>query len=103
MAEVDNKCFIQFGDFILSLPDKEGKSNYLNLMKLFKQVHTKAYDRELTDTVLRYKYKGNAPLRSDEDTEKLSSLTVEQYTQFVALDVKIFPKSGALTHELLKK
>lgn len=102
MAEVNNKCFIQFGDFILSLPDKEGKSNYLNLMKLFKQVHTKAYDRELTDTILRYKYKDNVPLLSDEDAEKLPSLTVEQYTRFVALDVKTFPKSGALTHELMQ-
>lgn len=102
MAEVDNKCFIQFGDFILSLTDKEGKSNYLNLMKLFKQVHTKAYDRELTDTILRYKYKDNVPLLSDEDAEKLPSLTVEQYARFVALDVKAFPKSGALTHELMQ-
>lgn len=101
IAEVDNKCFIQFGDFILSLSDKEGKSNYINLMKLFKQVHTKAYDRELTDTVLRYKYKDNAPLLFDEDAEKLPSLTVEQYAKFVALDVKTFPKSGALTHELM--
>lgn len=102
IAEVDNKCFIQFGDFILSLSDKEGKSNYINLMKLFKQVHTKAYDRELTDTVLRYKYKDNAPLLFDEDAEKLPSLTVEQYAKFVALDVKTFPKSGALTHELMQ-
>lgn len=60
IAEVDNKCFIQFSKFILSLSDDEGRTNYSNIMKLFKQVHTKAYDRELTDTVLRFKYTDNA-------------------------------------------
>lgn len=39
--KVDNKCFIQFHYFVLSLSDKGGRSNYLNIMKLFKQVHKK--------------------------------------------------------------
>ena len=47
IADVDNKCFIQFGNFLLSLSDDEGRSNYLNIMKLFKQTHKKAFDREL--------------------------------------------------------
>lgn len=51
IAEIDNKCFIQFSNFILSLSDDEGRTNYLNIMKLFKQVHTKAYDRELTNCI----------------------------------------------------
>ena len=102
LSEVDNKCFIQFGAFILSLTDDEGSKNYLNLMKLFKQVHTKAYDRELTNTVLRYKYTDNAPLLSDEGIEKLPSLTAEQYAQFVELDVNILPKSGTLSYELMQ-
>lgn len=102
IAEIDNKCFIQFSNFILSLSDDEGRTNYLNIMKLFKQVHTKAYDRELTNTVLRYKYTDNAPLLSDEIAEKLPSLTLEQYAQFVALDVTTLPKSGTLSYDLMQ-
>ena len=74
IAEIDNKGFIQFSNFILSLSDDEGRTNYLNIMKLFKQVHTKAYDRELTDTVLRFKYTDCAPLLPDEYAEKSPSL-----------------------------
>ncbi len=102
IAEIDNKCFIQFSDFILSLSDDEGRTNYLNIMKLFKQVHTKACKRELTDTVLRFDYTENAPSFSDEYTEKSPSLTPKQYAQFVALDVKTLSKSGSLSYELMQ-
>lgn len=102
IAEIDNKCFIQFSNFILSLSDDEGRTNYLNIMKLFKQVHTKAYDRELTDTVLRFKYTDCAPLLPDEYAEKAPSLTPEQYAQFVALDVRTLRKSGSLSYELME-
>lgn len=102
IAEIDNKCFIQFSNFILSLSDDEGRTNYLNIMKLFKQVHTKAYERELTDTTLRFKYTENAPLLPDEYTEKSPSLTPEQYAQFVTLNVSTLSKSGALSYELMQ-
>ena len=102
IADVDNKCFIQFSNFVLSLSDDEGKSNYLNIMKLFKQTHKKAFDRELTDTVLRFNYIDNAPLCPDEDNEKSPSLTPQQYAQFVALDVRTLPKSGTLSYELMQ-
>lgn len=102
IADVDNKCFIQFGKFVLSLSDDEGRTNYLNIMKLFKQVHTKAYNRELTDTLLRFKYADNAPLLSDEYAEKSPSLTPEQYAQFVALDITTLRKSGSLTYGLMQ-
>lgn len=102
LSELDNKCFIQFGAFILSLSADEGRNNYLNIMKLFKQVHKKAFDRELTNTVLRYKYTDNAPLLADEVAEKLPSLTLEQYAQFVALDVTTLPKSGTLSYDLMQ-
>lgn len=102
IAEINNKCFIQFSNFILSLSDDEGRTNYLNIMKLFKQVHTKAYDRELTDTVLRFKYTDCAPLLPDEYGEKPPSLTPEQYAQFVAFDVRTLRKSGSLNYELME-
>lgn len=102
IAEIDNKCFIQFSDFILSLSDDEGRTNYLNIMKLFKQTHKKAYDRELTDTTLRFKYTDHAPLLPDEYGEKAPSLTPEQYAQFVALDIKTLNKSGSLSYELME-
>lgn len=102
IAEIDNKCFIQFSNFILSLSDDEGRTNYLNIMKLFKQVHTKAFERELTDTRLRFKYSDHAPLLPDKYGEKGSSLTHEQYAQFVNMDVKTLPKSGLLSFELME-
>lgn len=102
IAEVDNKCFIQFSKFILSLSDDEGRTNYSNIMKLFKQVNKKAYDRELTDTVLRFKYTDNAPLLADEYSEKSPSLTSEQYARFVALDVTTLRKSGTRTYNLMQ-
>lgn len=101
MAEVDDDCFIQFGTFILSLSDKEGKSNYLNIMKLFKQVHTKAYKIRKTDTVLRYPYADYAP-RNNKKKKKRSALTIEQYAKFEALDVTTLPKSGTLTYNLMQ-
>lgn len=102
IAEIDNKCFIQFSKFILSLSDDEGRTNYLNIMKLFKQVHTKAYDRELTDTSLRFKYTDCAPLLSEDYAEKSPSLTPVQYAQFVALDVQTLRKSGTLSYNLMQ-
>jgi integrase len=93
LEEVSNKHFKAFGDFILSLSDKEGRSNYYNLMKLFKQVHTKAYNEELNDNILRYKYADEAPIKDDE--EKRPSLTREQYQQFVNLDLSKVTQRGA--------
>lgn len=90
--EIVNSHFIQFSNFILSLTDDEGKSNYLNLMKYFKQIHKKAFERELNDNVLRFKYTDNAPLT--DDAEKLPSLTLEQYAQFCNLDLSTIEQSG---------
>lgn len=94
LADVCNKHFIAFSDFILSLSDDEGRTNYYNLMKLFKQVHTKAYDKELNNNVLRFKYAKYTPVVADEDEEKRPSLTQEQYTQFVNLDLSKISQSG---------
>ena len=101
IAEVDNKCFIQFGDFILSLSYEGGKSNYVNIMKLFKQVHTKAFDRELNNNILRFKYNDNAP-RNNKKKEERYPLTLEQYNKFVKLDVKTLPINGTRSYELMQ-
>lgn len=92
IADVNNKHFIAFSDFILSLSDDEGRTNYLNIMKLFKQVHTKAFDEELNNNVLRFKYTEHAPVKDDE--EKAPSLTLEQYHQFEILDLSKVSQSG---------
>lgn len=94
LADVCNKDFIAFSNFLLSLSDDEGRTNYYNLMKLFKQVHTKAYDEELNNNTLRFKYAQHAPVKSDEDEEKRPSLTLEQYAQFVNLDLSKVNQSG---------
>ena len=88
LSNVDNKCFIQFSDFLLSLSDEDGRTNYMRLMKLFKTVHKKAFERELTSTALRYNFAEYAPLHYVEDAEKAPSFTPEQYAQFLALDVR---------------
>lgn len=92
LSEISNKHFVAFGDFILSLSDKDGRSNYLNLMKLFKQVHKKAFNKELNDNVLRFKYSDEAPMY--DDTGKRPSLTKQQYSDFVSLDVNSVLQSG---------
>lgn len=92
LRDINNSHFIQFSNYLLSLADDEGKSNYCNLMKYFKQVHKKAFERELNDNALRFKYTDNAPLT--DDVEKLPSLTLEQYAQFCELDLSTIPQSG---------
>lgn len=92
IGEIDNKCFIQFHNFLFSLSADEGGNNYENLMKLFKQVHTKAFNREKNNNVLRFNYKDNAP--TVETTEKRQPLTMEQYKRFAELDLSAIPQSG---------
>lgn len=94
LADVCNKHFIAFSDFILSLSDDEGRTNYYNLMKLFKQVHTKASKRELNQYRLVFPYVEYTPVKDDEDEEKRPSLTLEQYAQFVNLDLSKVNQSG---------
>lgn len=94
LADVCNKHFIAFSDFILSLSDDEGRTNYYNLMKLFKQVHTKASKRELNQYRLVFPYAEYTPVKDDEDDEKRPSLSLEQYNAFVGLDLSAIPQSG---------
>lgn len=94
LADVNNKHFIAFSDFILSLSDDEGRTNYYSLMKLFKQVHTKASKKELNQYKLLFPYAEYVPVRTDEDNEKRPSLSLEQYDQFVNLDLSKVNQSG---------
>lgn len=102
IEKVDNKHFIQFSKFVRWLPKNEGKTNYLKLMRLFKQVHTKACEEELNDHTLRYPYAKNAPTINNTFTTKKPSLTTKQYKEFIKLDVKTLPKSGTLTYKLME-
>ena len=92
LKDVCNKDFIDFGNFILEkLTAKDGKTNYANLMKLFKAVHTKAYNSELNDHTLRYQYMKDAPtINSNERV----ALTKEQYLKFCTMDLARIPQSG---------
>lgn len=92
ISEINNSHFIRFSKFILSLSYEEGKGNYLNIMKLFKQIHKKAYDRELNDNALRFKYSDEAPMR--EESEKRDVLSLTQYNKFKKMDLKVIPHSG---------
>ena len=93
LEEISNKHFIRFSQFLLSLSDKNGRTNYANMMKVFKQVHTKAYELELNDNILRFPYTKYAPVREVE--EKRPALTQEQYGRFCKLDVSSIPQKGA--------
>lgn len=91
LAQIDNKHFIAFGDWILTLTRKEGKYNYRRIMALFKSVHSKAYELELNNNTLRFKFNNKAPVQ---DKEKRISLTKEEYDKFVNLDLKQIFLSG---------
>lgn len=94
LEKINNKHFIAFGKFILSLTDDEGRTNYLNIMKLFKQVHTKACKEELNYNALCYPYADYAPTKLDEDEEKRNSLSLDEYNRFVNIDLNTVSHSG---------
>jgi hypothetical protein len=91
LSEIDNRCFISFGKFILNLPPDKGRSNYANIMKLFKCVHNKAFNHELNNNVLRFDYMKDAPVK---DTKKRISLSEKQYQKFVNMDLSAIAQSG---------
>lgn len=93
LYEIANKHFIRFSDYLLSnRKEKYGRSMYIQSMKRFKQVHTKAYELELNDNILRFPYTKYAPMRNV--SEKSPALTKEQYENFCKLDVKTIPQHG---------
>ena len=92
LKDICNADFIAFGHFILDrLTTEEGKNNYANLMKLFKAVHTQAYNRELNDNLLRYPYMKDAPIKKSKERV---ALTLKQYHKFCTLDLAVIPQSG---------
>lgn len=91
LSEINNKHFIAFGQYILSLSDKEGRKNFKEIMSRFKTVHNRAFEHELNDNVLRYKYKNDAPIR---EPKKRKALTEKQYEKFVNLDLSAIYQSG---------
>lgn len=84
IEEVSNIHFVAFSDFILSLPDRAGRSNYKNLMVMFKTIHNMAYERELNNNILRFKYSNYIPMKAD--CAKRPALTMEEYNRFKELD-----------------
>lgn len=92
ISDINNKHFIAFSDFILSLSDDEGRSNYLKIMGYFKAVWKRAFNKEINNNLLRFKYDDYAP--SKDVSEKLPSLSLEQYKQFVNLDLSKVYQSG---------
>ena len=87
MSEIDNSHFVRFSDYLIRLHEQNGAgTNYYNLMKLFKQVHTKAYQRNLNDNTLRFRYSDYGPAENL-DCEKMPVFTKEDYARFLALDL----------------
>lgn len=97
VEDIDNRHFIQFSKFILSLPADEGRSNYVKLMNLFKQAHGKAVNDLKNQNTLRFKYRENAPTKQH---SKRDSLTVEEYRKFEELDLSAIKIKGANNSEL---
>lgn len=91
IEDIDNKDFIAFGKFILGLPKNKGQSNFINIMKYFKEVHSIAVSQELNDHILKYKYTKDAPVKKSK--EKFA-FTNRQYQKFVELDLNKIPQSG---------
>lgn len=95
LKDISNKHFIDFGEWLLGLKDEDGRCNYRNLMKLFKQVHTMAYDEEKNDNQFRFRYSKHAPLK--EAKEKRPPLSPKQYRQFCSLDLSTVLQRGPNT------
>lgn len=91
LCEISNRHFKQFGNFLLSLPVNEGKTNYINLMKRFKTIVKRAYQEELTTNTLTYIYSDNAPTVNH---KQRFALTEKQYDNFVKLDLSKITQSG---------
>ena len=91
LSDIDNKCFIEFGKWLLALHEKTGKSNYINNMKWFKTTHTKAREHELNSNVLKYKFMNYAPTI---ETKEKKALTTRLYDKFLKLDLTRIPQPG---------
>jgi hypothetical protein len=83
LSKIGNSHFIKFSDWVLNA-SSNGKTNYVNAMKQFKSVHSKAFERELNDNLLRFKYMNHAPVREEKKRKALDS---EQYRKFVDIDL----------------
>ncbi|MDR0976511.1 MAG: hypothetical protein LBL78_01965 [Prevotellaceae bacterium] len=101
LSEINNQHFIDFGKWVLSLPDDEGGSNYRNLMKRFKAAHNKAFRLELNNHILRYDFMADAPKRA---AKERMTLTETEYKQFVSLDLSQIKrdKREKIDYELLR-
>ena len=83
LSKIGNSHFIKFSDWVLNASG-DRKTNYVNAMKLFKSVHSKAFERELNNNLLRFKYMNHAPVR---ERKKRKALDLEQYQKFVDVDL----------------
>lgn len=88
LEEIDNSTFIKWGKWLLSQPNN---GNFKDMMKKFKCVHNKAFEHELNDNVLRYRYSNDAPKKA---SIKRKTLSEEQYQQFVTMDLSSIEQSG---------
>ena len=91
ISQVDNALFIRLGKWILSLPENKGRSNFKEIMKRFKAVHNKAFEHELNNNVLRYKYSKDAPTRK---AIKRKTITEAQYEAIKNMDLSGITQYG---------
>ena len=92
VKDITDEHFKMFGKWLTTLTAEEGLYNYTNLMKIFKQVQTLAYDDCLTDYTLRFKYTRFAPRKPKH--EKRMPLTKQQYLQFCSIDPNTIYNTG---------
>ncbi|MBD5415634.1 MAG: hypothetical protein HDR46_05010 [Bacteroides sp.] len=91
LADIADKHFRQFANFILSLPAAEGRNNYNALCCRFKAVWRSAFENEENNNLLHFKYSDHAPVT---EAAPPHSLTLEQYRKFIELDLDTIPSSG---------
>lgn len=82
VSEICNRDFIAFGDWLRL--DKSGSSNYREMMKRFHSAHGKAFEHELNDNVLRYKFMNDAPRTKK---SRVYALTKAQYDKLVHINL----------------
>lgn len=82
IKDIDNRDFIAFANWIIS---DYGGVNYEQLGGKFKAIHKRAFNAEINDHMLRYKYMDFAPPKQ----KKTKHVTVShaQFEKFVKLDL----------------
>jgi integrase len=94
LSEIGNSHFIQFSNYLLG----SGGLNYEKAMKMFHSAHARAYDNDLNNNPLKFKFHNHIPIK---ETEARKALTIKEYNDFENFDLSRIKYKGDNPKELL--